>query len=335
MSYSLKIVKNYADFLNEATASKKPNDRIKFIIRENFTEKQLTDISKEANAYFESVKKSLREDDAFKDMKGIKIILKKAAPMVGLSKEQADALNVQFKDDDDGLKFGTTPESFNQLYIEKKELKEILEDKEGAALKTEYDGLIAKITEWNKTNAKIFKFENNKGDKVNNPDESNTAIAALKTILDAHVKLLKNLSIELIGHTSSTGDTEKNQKLSEERATVVKNLLIAAIPEAKDWNVTSSGKGESELLYADDANDKEKQQGNRRVEVKISTEAPTVAAPQEKITYNCIVWGFFLIELTEEQVPIEVKRGGKIPKWKPTKFRLNPRKLIPCPNWGR
>lgn len=329
MSYSLKIVKNYNDFLiNEADAKKPPVDKLK-IVRDTYTEDQLQKLNKEAFEYLKSAMTTLREDEAFKEMKGIKMILKKAKPMVGLTKEQADALGDQFKNSGEELMFGAEPEHFNTVYIDKKEFKEILEDKEGAALKKEYDDLVAKISEWNTANAKIFKFDDGKGDKVNNPDESNNAITALKTILTGHDKILKSVSIEFIGHTSSTGDNAKNQTLSENRAATVKNLFITAIPEAKNWNVTSIGKGETELLHTDDASDKEKQQLNRRVEVKISAEFTGPKPPEDKITYNCVVYGFILVELEEPNT--DKPKTSKSRSYKPKFKKLNPKKLIPCP----
>jgi outer membrane protein OmpA-like peptidoglycan-associated protein len=330
MSYSLKLVKSFENFLNEATD---PLPKKLTFAATGWTLPGLQKINKEAFDYVNDVIKSLNEDEAFKDMKKIKMQLIKAKPLTGLSLEEANALNVKFKNSEDFL-FGSKPEDFNTVYIDKKEFKEILEDKEGAELKKMYDELITKVADWNKTNSKIFKFENNKGDAVNNPDESKASLESLKTIFDSYSKILKSTSVELVGHTSSTGDDAKNQKLSEDRAEAIKKLLFEIIPAAQNLLVTSSGKGETELLQKDDATDKEKQKENRRVEVKISLEAPVSTAPAEKITYNCIVYGFWLNEIEESGGGSSTKQS-KQKSYKP-KYKINnPKKGIPCPNWGR
>jgi hypothetical protein len=89
--------------------------------------------------------------------------------------------------------------------------------------------------------------------------------------LDSAVVVLKNyptLEILIKGHTSSEGEADYNQKLSERRAEAVKNYLIQHGIDAK--RLTSKGFGKSQLLMIDDS--EEHKRMNRRIEFEILKE---------------------------------------------------------------
>jgi hypothetical protein len=89
--------------------------------------------------------------------------------------------------------------------------------------------------------------------------------------LDSAVVVLKNyptLEILIKGHTSSEGEADYNQKLSEKRAEAVKNYLIQHGIDAK--RLSSKGFGESQLLVTDDS--EENKRLNRRIEFEIVKE---------------------------------------------------------------
>jgi hypothetical protein len=89
--------------------------------------------------------------------------------------------------------------------------------------------------------------------------------------LDSAVVVLKNyptLEILIKGHTSSEGEADYNQKLSEKRAEAVKNYLIQHGIDAK--RLSSKGFGESQLLVTDDS--EEHKRMNRRIEFAILRE---------------------------------------------------------------
>jgi len=70
-------------------------------------------------------------------------------------------------------------------------------------------------------------------------------------------------SIEIIGHTDSMGDASMNQKLSESRATAVKDYLVKQGIAAD--RITASGMGEDKAMADNDTAEGRAQ--NRRVEV--------------------------------------------------------------------
>jgi len=73
----------------------------------------------------------------------------------------------------------------------------------------------------------------------------------------------------IIGHTDSTGDAKYNQKLSERRAKLVVDTLIANGIDAS--RLSSVGRGESEPLFKNDS--KEGRFENRRTEVELTLPA--------------------------------------------------------------
>ncbi|MDP4267189.1 MAG: OmpA family protein [Bacteroidota bacterium] len=87
---------------------------------------------------------------------------------------------------------------------------------------------------------------------------------ALKELVDA-MKLKKTLVIEIGGHTDNTGNSEKNLRLSEERAKVVRDYLIKHGIDAK--RVSAKGYGDTKPIASNDTEEGRKK--NRRTEVVI------------------------------------------------------------------
>jgi outer membrane protein OmpA-like peptidoglycan-associated protein len=91
------------------------------------------------------------------------------------------------------------------------------------------------------------------------------ALAKLAGVLLAH----PGLSLEIEGHTDSTGSDELNQRLSEQRATTVRSYLVEQGLGAN--SITAKGYGKT-MPVADNGTAKGRQQ-NRRVEIVVSGEA--------------------------------------------------------------
>lgn len=73
------------------------------------------------------------------------------------------------------------------------------------------------------------------------------------------------LRIEIIGHTDNVGTREANQRISEERAEVVRNYLIEKGVDAE--RITTNGMADKQPLFENDS--KENRSRNRRVEFVI------------------------------------------------------------------
>ncbi|MGG9960516.1 OmpA family protein [Ferruginibacter sp. SUN106] len=92
----------------------------------------------------------------------------------------------------------------------------------------------------------------------------------LKNILDSLVTKLtikKFLTIGITGHTDNSGNENKNQVLSENRAITIKNYLTEKIPGAAE-KITAAGKGQY-FPVAENATATGRQK-NRRVEIVIT-----------------------------------------------------------------
>ena len=74
-------------------------------------------------------------------------------------------------------------------------------------------------------------------------------------------------SLNVVGHTDSTGPADYNQKLSEQRARAVADLLIAHDPSRRAF-VKVMGKGESDPVADNDTG--EERQQNRRVVLEVA-----------------------------------------------------------------
>ncbi|KAA0590367.1 hypothetical protein TSH100_00545 [Azospirillum sp. TSH100] len=96
-------------------------------------------------------------------------------------------------------------------------------------------------------------------------DKSNITPAADRVIGDAVSAILKNggAKIHVVGHTDTSGSPAYNQKLSVRRADAVKKALVAKGIQAA--NITTEGKGESQLLVQTGPNVREP--SNRRAQI--------------------------------------------------------------------
>ena len=93
---------------------------------------------------------------------------------------------------------------------------------------------------------------------------------ALADLISQLEKFQEISSIEVVGHTDSTGPESYNQTLSEERAAAVEQFLKAAYPNV---NITSRGLGESSPVATNSTS--EGRQLNRRVEVQVTAKSIT------------------------------------------------------------
>jgi len=96
---------------------------------------------------------------------------------------------------------------------------------------------------------------------------SEQAISELVTELGTYQEIT---SIEVIGHTDSSGEADYNQGLSERRAAAVEAFLAAAFP---DVQISSSGMGEDSPVATNST--REGRQLNRRVEVQVTAKSIT------------------------------------------------------------
>ncbi len=110
-----------------------------------------------------------------------------------------------------------------------------------------------------KSNRVIVRFPNNIGTILDSRDLDQV----IKRIKDRAVDIFK---VEIIGHTSQVGSESYNQKLSEQRASSVKRVLVDH--GIDQYLISSSGKGELELI--DPSLSEMADEVNRRVEFIIS-----------------------------------------------------------------
>lgn len=303
MAYSLNYLKDFQSFHN-INEEFKPGKKVKFLEYPKGLLKELEAASPEAVEYLNAI---LAELDTKEGAEHLSVQLQKQS-QTGLSSEEMTKREEAFKNtENEKIAFG----KFKTLYYKITPFAEAVKDDKN--LSDRVKDLNNEIAEWNKTNQSIFKFDNAVSNKVNNADDSNKALTALKTILDKHKEIVCCVAGEFIGHTSTPGDDKVNQKLSEERAATIKNMFLAIMPEAKDWNITSLGKGKSEPLVTPDDTE-EKQQQNRRVEFKIDVTAqnpPKEPQQIEKAKFNIVAYVIILGHTSDYQPPVKKGGGGK------------------------
>lgn len=320
----MEFFKSYVVY-NEANEKDKPKGPKVIWTYETVTLDEIKQKNQEAYNYVMKVTEILKTDPDYAKIPIIKMNFNKKA-QIGLSKEDADKLVASFQADTE-IKFGK--DEFNLVYIEEKSFSELLKD--NVKLNNSYKESEAALNTWNTNNAsQSFLFDNKKSEEVLNPEVANKALEDLKNILIKYNAIVKNVEISFVGHTSTIpvkDDPNGNQKISEARSQCIKNMLLNVYPDAKNFNITSIGVGDTQPLYPDDKKDKEKQAKNRRVEVKIKTDLSGGKLPEEFIKYNVIVYGFSVTEMDEQQKPT-----GHTHVKKKFNQKLNKGK-IPCPNF--
>jgi outer membrane protein OmpA-like peptidoglycan-associated protein len=98
-------------------------------------------------------------------------------------------------------------------------------------------------------------------DKAVLKKEAAATLAKLKTVLDDY----RTANVQIRGYTSSEGEAEHNQKLSERRASAVKNALAKRVPGTV--KLSSVGFGAASPVASNDTEDSRKK--NRRVEILV------------------------------------------------------------------
>jgi len=96
-------------------------------------------------------------------------------------------------------------------------------------------------------------------------DELTTESRALTRQILQVVKTRPNPDVIVVGHTDTTGSAASNDELGRKRATIVRNLLVAAGLDASAVDVTSHGEGDPLIQTPDETYEPR----NRRVEIDI------------------------------------------------------------------
>lgn len=99
-------------------------------------------------------------------------------------------------------------------------------------------------------------------------DSAELSDAAKKKVADLVKDLPTDSEITVDGHTDSKGEDDYNEKLSEDRAEAVAEVLTS---ESSDLDVTAKGHGESEPVAANEKGGEDYPEGrakNRRVEIR-------------------------------------------------------------------
>ena len=93
------------------------------------------------------------------------------------------------------------------------------------------------------------------------------ADAQLQTVASQLARYPDGGGLDVVGHTDDVADDAHNQKLSEDRAAAVKDRL-AQLADLASWQVTTTGKGESEPAVKDTTD--EARAANRRVVITLT-----------------------------------------------------------------
>lgn len=300
-----------------------PPKKLKFTSFPKDAITKLGNDSPEGLAYLNEI---IRQLDAMQDADKLSLQLQIKSES-GLTLEQMQEREKKFKDLDqyaDGM-----PIDFGKYYvIFYKTVSFNVALQNDGELKKKVDTMNREIEQWNKKNKTIFKFDNNVSDKVNNNDESKKALEELKTILDKHKDVISSVAAKFEGHTSTAGEPDYNQKLSQGRAEAIKNMFFEIMPEAKEWNITAVGKGESEPLVSPDDTE-EKAQQNRRVEFKVDVTGKEETEPKTTTKYNILGYVIILGKVFDyEKVYKNIKVDRRLKKIKDFKERVKCPTLI-------
>ena len=98
------------------------------------------------------------------------------------------------------------------------------------------------------------------------------ADAQLQTVASQLARYPDGGGLDVVGHTDDVADDAHNQKLSEDRAAAVKDRL-AQLADLASWQVTTTGKGESEPAVKDTTD--EARAANRRVVITLTPTSGT------------------------------------------------------------
>ena len=109
-------------------------------------------------------------------------------------------------------------------------------------------------------------------------DNSKTSLDKLKNVITKY----SDTNIEIQGHTDNTGSSSSNQKLSERRATAVKNYLTYSGINAT--RLSTRGYGEEAAKYDNSTEDGRMQ--NRNVQFLISANEAMKAAAKKEASSN-------------------------------------------------
>jgi outer membrane protein OmpA-like peptidoglycan-associated protein len=102
--------------------------------------------------------------------------------------------------------------------------------------------------------------------KTNSDQLESTTSPVLRAVADT-LKKNSSMKIEILGHTDSTGDAQKNKDLSQRRAEAAKQLLVSQYG-ADESRITATGAGADQPI-ADNTTEEGKAM-NRRVEIVLS-----------------------------------------------------------------
>ncbi|MEZ5038541.1 MAG: OmpA family protein [Saprospiraceae bacterium] len=134
------------------------------------------------------------------------------------------------------------------------------------ARKDAFNAVVQKALAATSDSLKVIRLEN-----VNFETGSSTLTPLSRYELDNLVEVMKqyaNMTIEVAGHTDNTGEKESNQVLSEERAKVVYDYIVAR--DIAESRLNFAGYGQDRPL---DSNDTDAgRANNRRTEFKILTQ---------------------------------------------------------------
>lgn len=111
-----------------------------------------------------------------------------------------------------------------------------------------------------------------------------SSAAAMKELV-AFAQSCPELRLDVTGHTSKEGAADKNQKLSEQRATSVKKALVAAgVPETTFGKIVGAGASQPAVSEPEPDSDDAKKLGpekleairnvNRRITITVTTHCP-------------------------------------------------------------